>query len=33
MRRFLEVRPGKNRNTGPYNLPADRDADYEETSR
>ena len=28
-----EVRPGKNRNTGPYNPPADPEADYEETSR
>ena len=28
-----EVRPGKNRNTGPCNPPADPEADFEETSR
>ena len=28
-----EVRPGKNRNTGPKNPPADPEADYEEKSR
>ena len=28
-----EVQPGKSRNTGPCNPPADREADYEETSR
>ena len=29
----LEVQPGKNKNTGPSNSPADPEADYEETSR
>ena len=28
-----ELQPGKNRNTGPCNPPADPEADYEETSR